>query len=332
MQPASTGAPGSTGATTGATGHTGSTGTTGASGDTGSILVRANDAADKTVGYLQKYGPSVLSVLIILVVSWFLSSWARRTVRRGLDRAHFDLTLSKFLSNMVRWVILAVAGIACLEKFGYNVTSFAALIGAAGLAIGLGFQGSLSNLAAGVMLLVFRPFKVGDGIAVGGQAGTVNEIDLFTTTLDTADGRRIIMPNGPIFSSVIENMTYHPRRRVDVPITVPGGADIEAVRTMLVNAAKTVSGVLADPPPDAVINDMAGNWTVLAWAATGQTGAVRQGVIGALRKAMATSGFVGSRPSMDVTITGVPEGLTLLAPAQPTAVAKSTVTPGASAG
>ncbi len=226
-----------------------------------------------------------------------------------MDKANFDLTLSKFLSNMVRWVILAVAAIACLEKFGYNVTSFAALIGAAGLAIGLGFQGSLSNLAAGVMLLVFRPFKVGDGVAVGGQAGTVNEIDLFTTTLDTADGRRIIMPNGPIFNSVIENTTYHPRRRVDVAVTIAGGPEIETIRSILLDAARATPGILTEPAPDANVLDMGGNWTVSAWARTPDAGTVRQALISSLRKAIPAAGLGGPRASMEVVIANLAEAL-----------------------
>jgi small conductance mechanosensitive channel len=163
-------------------------------------------------------------------------------------------------------------------------------------------------LAAGVMLLVFRPFKVGDGIAVGGQAGTVNEIDLFTTTLDTADGRRIIMPNGGIFGSVIENTTYHPRRRVDVSVTIAGG-DPDQIRPVLVAAAKAAKGVLADPSPDAAILDMGGVWSVQAWANTSEAGAVRQAIIGSLRKAIPAAGLAGPRSSMDVVITAVPDAM-----------------------
>lgn len=279
-------------------------GPTGASGPTG-LIAKTGQAADKAIGYVERYGPDVLTVFLIMFASWVLAGWARRTARRGLERAHFDLTLSKFLSNMVRWIILAVAVIMCLGRFGIQTASFAALIGAAGLAIGLGFQGSLSNMAAGVMLLVFRPFKVGDGIAVGGTSGSVNEIDLFTTLIDTADGRRIIMPNGAIFGSVIENTTHHPRRRVDVAVAVAGPHEVEAVRAVLVLAARGTPGVLPDPAAEAVVLDMVGNWSVQAWAKTGEAGAVRQAIIKSLKHALAQAGFGGPRPVMDVTVTGL---------------------------
>ncbi len=286
---------------TGATGSTAATGPTGVDG----LVAKTTEATDKAVSYVEKYGPPTATVFIVMIAAWFFSSWARRTVRRGLERAHFDLTLSKFLANMVRWVILAVAVVMCLGKFGVETASFAALIGATGLAIGLGFQGSLSNLAAGVMLLVFRPFKVGDGVKVAGQTGVVNEIDLFTTSMDTADGRRVIIPNGAIFGSIIENQTYHPHRRIDVPIAVAGTRDIEEVRAILVQAARATPGVLADPAPAAVLLDPAGNWSIQAWAATGDVPTVGQSLIGSLRLAAAAAGLGGPRPVMDVTIAGL---------------------------
>ncbi|MDX1740681.1 MAG: mechanosensitive ion channel, partial [Rhodothermales bacterium] len=151
------------------------------------------------------YGLDVLGAIAVLIVGWIASKWARRITRKGMDRRpNADATLTKFTSNLVGWLVIAIAVIAALEMFGVQTTSFVALLGAAGLAIGLAFQGTLSNFAAGVMLLVFRPFKVGDAIKVAGELGVVDEVGLFVTNLDTPDNRRIVIPNSNIFGSVIE--------------------------------------------------------------------------------------------------------------------------------
>lgn len=295
-----TGPTGPTGATgaTGGTGVTGSTGSTGAKGGTGGkgakdpfgeITQDASQAAHRAADMVEKWLPPTVSVIIIMFVAWALAGWARASVRKGLARAKFDPTLGKFLSNMLRWTIIALAVTLCFSVFGVQPTSFAALIGAAGLAIGLGFQGSLSNLAAGVMLLVFRPFKVGDSVVVAGQAGKVNEIDLFQTTMDTPDGRRLIMPNGQIFGATIENSTYHPRRRADVLVTVALDAPMGKVQGALERAVARVDSGLEDPPPTIAPGAfvVAGvEWTVTMWARTDDVGAVKADLVRAIKEEM----------------------------------------------
>lgn len=261
---------------------------------------------DGVMRFAREYGPNILAVLAILTVSWILASWARRAVRKGLQRANFDLTLSKFFGNLVKWAILALAIISCLGRFGIQTATFAAILGAVGLAIGLALQGTLSHMAAGVLLLIFRPFKVGDGITAAGQVGIVNEIDLFTTTLDTADGRRITVPNGAIFGSVIENATYHPRRRVDVAVSISPAVDPETARAALLAAAASTEGVMTEPGPAAVQNDLAGSWTLMAWAPTPEFGKVRQALLVATRARLLEAGIAGPRPVMDVAITKMP--------------------------
>jgi small conductance mechanosensitive channel len=301
-----------------ATGATGATGVSGATGNTGpsgapagegfkALIEDPKQVASKGWDYVEKYGPSVIAVLFIMSVAWLLSAWTQRGVRRGLERANFDLTLTKFLSNLVRWAILAIAVITCLGQFGFQTASFAALIGATGLALGLGFQGSLANLAAGVMLLVFRPFKVGDGIVVAGNTGLVNEIGLFTTELDTADGRRIIIPNGAIFGATIENSTYHGQRRVDITVAVAASADPPKVRGALLEAARSTKGVLTDPAPDVVLLDLTMSWSVQAWTKTGEMLAVRQALLESIKQKLGAAGIPGPRPVMDVTVTGLPD-------------------------
>ena len=146
-----------------------------------------------------EYGTRVVGVLVVLFIAWLGAGWVGRTVLRSLERARFDSTLSRFLAKISRWAILLFTVLSCLSMFGIQTTSFAAVIGASALAIGLAFQGTLSNFASGAMLLLFRPFKVGDVVNVAGHTGTVFEIDLFSTTLDTPDNRRIILPNSKVY-------------------------------------------------------------------------------------------------------------------------------------
>lgn len=288
-QASATGPSGPAGATaqSGATGASGGTGQTGGTGHQATIKDRAEVAASTAATLVGKYAPPTLGVVVIMLVAWFLSTWARRAMRAGLARARFDPTLGKFLSNIVRWLIITMAVITCLNLFGIEQTSFAAVLGAAGLAIGLALQGSLSNLAAGVMLLIFRPFKVGDSVVVAGQSGKVNEIDLFQTTLDTADGRRIFVPNGPIFASNIENTTYHPRRRTDVPVTVQTGPSMEQTQAALDRAIKRTPKILGDPPPTAVPTGfpVAGvDWLVSAWSLGPDMGDVKRELVRAIKE------------------------------------------------
>jgi small conductance mechanosensitive channel len=198
---------------------------------------------------------------------------------------------------------LFLTALTCLSYFGIETTSFAALIGAAGLAIGLAFQGTLSNFAAGAMLLIFRPYKVGDTITSGNYQGTVAEIALFTTEVDTFDGRRIIIPNSSINGSVIENVTYHRLRRVDVPVGVAYDADIDATRRALERALTMVTQAVRDPAPDVVLvglGDSAVNWTVRVWATQKDFGLAKQALIRAVKMELDQAGIGIPFPQMDV--------------------------------
>lgn len=251
------------------------------------------------------YGTKVAGVIIVLTVAWIVAAWVRRAAVGALQRAKLDITVSKFFANAARWLLLAMAVLACLEIFGVKTTSFAALIGAAGLAIGLGFQGSLSNLASGIMLLIFRPFKVGDVINVAGQTGKVDEIELFTTTIDTSDNRRIILPNSSIFGSTIENMTYHGKRRIDIAIGVDYAADIDTTRRVLLEAASGVPGRLPADEPAVILSDLgasAVNWQVQLWARTDQFGGVKQAAVQAVKEALDGAGIGIPFPQLDIRL------------------------------
>jgi small conductance mechanosensitive channel len=249
------------------------------------------------------YGLRAMFVVVLMILAWTLSSWASSIVQKGLTRIKFDETLTLFLARLVRWGILFLTALTCLSYFGIETTSFAALIGAAGLAIGLAFQGTLSNFAAGAMLLIFRPYKVGDTITSGNYQGTVAEIALFTTEVDTFDGRRIIIPNSSINGSVIENVTYHRLRRVDVPVGVAYDADIDATRRALERALTMVTQAVRDPAPDVVLvglGDSAVNWTVRVWATQKDFGLAKQALIRAVKMELDQAGIGIPFPQMDV--------------------------------
>jgi len=252
---------------------------------------------------LVTYGLPAAGVLVLLIVAYIVSGWIGRLVRRALERARVEQTLSQFLGSMVRWVLMVLTLIACLGVFGVETTSFAAVIGAAGLAIGLAFQGSLSNLAAGIMLLIFRPFKVGDVVSVSGQLGKVNSIELFNTSLDTPDNRRVILPNGGVFGSTIENITFHPTRRVDVAVGVEYGADIDRTRAVLEAAASDVPGRLEEPASQVILlglGDSSVDWQVRVWCNTADYWTVLDAATRAVKVALDHAGIGIPFPQMDV--------------------------------
>ena len=252
------------------------------------------------------YGGQIITALVVLVLGWTFAGWIGALCRKGLVRAGVDETLARFLSKLSRWGVLLLVVLGCLSIFGVETTSFAAVIGSAGIAIGLAFQGTLSNFASGIMLLMFRPFDVGDVIAVAGQVGKVNEISLFTTEVDTFDNRRIIIPNAQVFGSTIENITHHSQRRADVAVGVSYSADIDRTRDVLNEAARAVPGVLQEPEPAVILLDLgdsAVNWSVRVWAPAEEFGAVKQAATRAVKIALDEAAIEIPFPQMDVNLT-----------------------------
>jgi len=254
---------------------------------------------------IQTYVQPLVGFLAFVIVGWFVAGLARRTIRRNLERTDFDVTLTRFVSNLTYYIILIVALIAGLQKFGVSTASFAAVLGAAGLAVGLAFQGALSNFAAGVMLVVFRPFKVGDVIDAGGARGKVYAVQLFTTEIDTPDNRRITLPNSDVFSSKIENVTYHDTRRVDVSVGTDYPADLQATRQVLVEAAESIDGRLEDK--DVVVyldslGDSAINWAVRVWSKTEDYWDVREALTHEVKARLDAADIGIPYPQMDVHV------------------------------
>ncbi|SHJ38596.1 small conductance mechanosensitive channel [Ruegeria lacuscaerulensis ITI-1157] len=197
--------------------------------------------------------PLVISAgkaLIVLVLGWIAAGSISGVVRKRINRTpQIDPTLGNFAASTVKWVILAIVLVAVLGIFGIQATSIVAILGAASLAIGLALQGTLSDLAAGVMLVVFRPYKLGQFVDIGGTSGTVRDLNLFTTELVTPDNVQIIVPNGQAWGSIITNYSAHDTRRVDLVFGIDYGDSADEAMKIILDVAKADGRVHADPEP-----------------------------------------------------------------------------------
>ena len=201
-----------------------------------------------------EYGFDLLAGVATLIFGWWLAGRARKLVLNGLNRVPaVDETLRPFFASIVRYAIIAITLVAVLARLGIQTTSIIAVLGAAGLAIGLALQGTLQNIAAGIMLLILRPFKVGDYIDAGGTAGTVDEIGLFTTDMTTFDGIYLSVPNSALWNTSILNYTRLPTRRLDIPVGIAYEDDVEKALSLLLEKLRTDSRVLADPEPQVMV-------------------------------------------------------------------------------
>lgn len=208
---------------------------------------------EEVLSQTEAYGPVIINAvkaLIVLVVGWIAAGMIGGMVRRRINKTpQIDPTLGNFVASMVKWVILAIVLVAVLGIFGIQATSIVAILGAASLAIGLALQGTLSDLAAGVMLVVFRPYKLGQYVDIGGTAGTVKDLNLFVTELVTPDNVQIIVPNGQAWGSIITNYSAHDTRRVDLVFGIDYSDSADAAMQIIEEVAGADDRVLSDPAP-----------------------------------------------------------------------------------
>lgn len=190
---------------------------------------------------LMQYGPPIVGAMLVLFVGWTVANWVRSIVAKGLDKTRVDSTLKPLLASIARYIVLGITLIVVMQQFGVQTASLIALIGTIGIAIGLALQGTLSNVAAGLMLLFLRPFEVGDHVEAGGSEGIVLGIDLFHTNLRTVEGVDVVIPNGSILSGSIKNMSGFPERVIASSFTVSGNAVIGEALAM------TRAAIEADP-------------------------------------------------------------------------------------
>ena len=214
-------------------------------------------ALTEATAYLTEFALSFVGAVVILIVGFIVAGLLARWTRQGLMNLHgVDITLAAFLGNMVRYAIWVLVIITVLAQFGVQTTSIIAALGAAGLAIGLALQGTLANIAAGIMLLVLRPFRVGEYIETPDTGGTVMEIGLFTTELKRADGLFVMTPNSQLWNQPVTNYSRHPTRRFELVIGIDYEDDMEQARQTLLDLAKEDPRVLRDPAPTAFVNSL----------------------------------------------------------------------------
>ena len=250
-----------------------------------------------------EFGWRALIAVAIFVVGRFVAKAVTKTARRVLQAQNVDKVLESFVTNLLYWILLTFVLIATIDQLGVQTTSLIAVMGAAGLAIGLALQGSLSNFAAGVLIVVFRPYKVGDWVEAAGVAGAIEQVQILTTVMRTGDNRRIIVPNGQIISSVITNYSANDTRRVDLVIGVGYGDDLDNVRATLKRLIDADQRILKDPEcliAVAELADSSVNINVRPWVKTDDFWDVKFALIEAIKKEFDNVGISFPYPQQDV--------------------------------
>lgn len=248
-------------------------------------------------------GPAVLIALAIFVFGRWMAMWLSGMVESGLKKSGVDQTLRRFLGKLSYYLLLAGVVIAAAGELGIQTTSFVAIVGAAGLAIGLALKDSLSNFASGVMLILFRPFKVGDVVTAGGVTGKVKQIDIFSTIILTPDNQRFIVPNSGITADVITNINAEETRRVDLVVGIGYDDDIRLAKRTLEDLVKEDSRILTDPAPAIAVSELADssvNLIVRPWVKTPEYWDVRLDLTEKIKLTFDEKGISFPYPQQDV--------------------------------
>ena len=249
------------------------------------------------------YGLKIIAALIILIVGRWIAKAVRNLTKRLLTKKDVDAAVTSFVSSLAYFALLAFVIIAVLARLGIQTASFVAVIGAAGLAIGLALQGSLANFAAGFLILVFRPFKAGDYVTAGGASGTVETIKVFTTQLTTPDNKTVIVPNARITADNITNYSAKDIRRVDFVFGVSYSDDLQRVRQVLQEVLDNESCALKEPEPQVVVSELADssvNFTVRVWVKSADYWGVYFRTIETVKKRFDAEGISIPFPQTDV--------------------------------
>lgn len=219
---------------------------------------------DKGIDFAIEFGPKVIGAILIYIIGSWIIKKLMRVIRKGMSSKDYDKSLQKFLLSLAKWALTIFLIITVISMLGVETTSFAALIAAAGLAIGLALQGSLSNFAGGVLLIIFKPYKIGDLIEAQGVLGSVKEIEIFTTKLITPQNKLAIVPNGAMANGNIINYTAEGKIRVDTTVGVDYGSDIRKTKEVLLEMLIANPKVLQDPAPSVNVEELADSSVNLA--------------------------------------------------------------------
>lgn len=252
---------------------------------------------------LLEWAISIGTAILIFIIGRIVARIIVNVVRHGLTRAKMDDLLVNFITAILGWVLLLFVIIASLEQLGVNTTSLVALLGAAGIAVGLALKDSLQNFASGVMLIVFRPFKTGDFVDVAGTSGVVENINIFTTQMRSLDNKQIIIPNGMIYSDVITNFSAKPTRRIDLVIGISYDADIKQAKDILQRIIEDDERVLKDPAPTVSVMELADssvNFAVRPWVNAADFWNTKCDITERVKYAFDEAGIGIPYPQMDV--------------------------------
>jgi len=261
------------------------------------------DWVNNNQGLIIEYGLNIASAIATLVIGMIIAGMISKTFHRMLTKRELDPTIVEFVSHMAKYVIVAFVVIAALGRIGVQTTSFIALLGAAGLAVGLALQGSLSNFASGVLIVVLRPFKSGEYIEAAGIAGSVESVQIFATTLVTPDNKFVVVPNSAILGGNIVNYSRKPTRRIDLVIGVSYQADLAKTKAVLEAVIKANVLVLKDPGVTVAVAELADssvNFVVRPWVNSGDYWPVRFALMEAIKNGLDEAGIEIPYPQMDV--------------------------------
>jgi len=257
------------------------------------------------LGLLEAWSLRLLSALLILAVGLWLSRKISKAIERALTRANVDPMLGSFLRNIAYFAGVIVVVVAALTQLGVPPASLLALLGAAGLAIGLALRDSLSNFASGVMLILLRPFKARDYVQIAGQEGTIEQVRVFQTQMRTLDNRVIVLPNSQITTAPIVNFTARPTRRLDLVVGVGYDDDLDAAKQALLAAAASTPLVLPEPAADVLVSGLAEssvNLTLRAWVSTPEILTAKSELLGAIHREISGRGLSIPYPQRDLHV------------------------------
>ncbi len=265
--------------------------------------MEVKDLVVTTKIYLVSKLPQVIGALVILVVGLWLSKRIANFFGRVMERRGVDITLVNFLKGLLYYLFVLVVLIAAAGQLGFNTTSFLTILGAIGLAVGLALKDSLSNFAAGVMLILFRPFRVGDVVSAAGVTGGVQAINLFNTILHTPDNQKVIVPNSKIMGDVITNITANETRRIDLVVGISYEDDLEKAKAILWQLLAQDPRILKEPAPTVAVAELADssvNFVVRPWVKTSDYWAVRFDLTEKIKKTFDQEGISIPYPQQDV--------------------------------
>jgi small conductance mechanosensitive channel len=257
---------------------------------------------------LIQYGVNIISALLILFIGNLIVKGVANSVSKVLHKKKMDKAVIEFIHGLVRYLLFVIVLIAALGRVGVQTASVVAVIGAAGLAIGLALQGSLSNFAAGVLIVAFRPFKSGDYVEIGGVAGSVDSIQIFQTVLTTPDNKMVVVPNGSVIGSPITNYSRHATRRVDLMIGVSYGANLQQTKELLTKICESDERVLKEPGVQVGVHTLADssvNFVVRPWVKTADYWSVYFDLMQAIKEGLDKEGIEIPFPQMDVHLNKV---------------------------